>query len=322
LILAPSADERTAALGRWFVLVTTMLAMTGAGARPMSARTFRIIEGAAILALIVLWITCVYQRYGLGLVRVTGYHRNPNFLAAALLPPVVYLGERALNALGRQSRSSFWIYGTLLLLVVHSLLLTGTRTALPVLGVYLLATMVRVLRLPWASATLRFGLGAGATVLAALVVVFASRFNSRLSVDYMLSDAAILSRFEIWRLNWELFLNSPWWGTGFMQNYLAVADHPSLQVHMDDSVKGLLAHNTYLQVLTESGAVGLFLFGAFFVTLFAKVRPMRWFVITIAIAGIADTMLHLNRAQPSLLFYVTLTLIGTLIWKPHSEASC
>lgn len=322
IILAPAWPDLSAALARWTLLFATLLAMTGSGALIVPLRWLRFIEGAVVLALAVLWASCLYQYHQLGWIRVIGFHKNPNFLAAALLPPLVYFGERCLAALQTRSRRWFFIYGATTLLVVHALLLTGTRTALPVLALYLVAFAVRFLVSPWASVGRRrswFVLLGG--LLVAVGLYLGEQLWARVNLDYMLRDDAILSRFEIWRLNFDRFLASPIWGTGFMQNYLAVEDHASLQPFMNNSIRGLLAHNTYLQVLTESGAVGLVLFLGFLLAIFIKTPRMRWFVTIILVAGLTDTMLHLNRAQPALLFFVALSFLGTPLWKPHSKIS-
>ncbi|MCM3717691.1 O-antigen ligase family protein [Fictibacillus phosphorivorans] len=61
-------------------------------------------------------------------------------------------------------------------------------------------------------------------------------------------------RFELWSRAWGYFMESPWIGVG-ASNFL-----PYNQYQFGDSLQ---VHNTFLEILSESGALGLFCFSLF-----------------------------------------------------------
>ena len=88
-----------------------------------------------------------------------------------------------------------------------------------------------------------------------------SVFSQRLASSFSLSDISNAGRIQIWETSFDVFFENPVLGAGL----------GSLPVFFDPkaSVKSPInAHNTYLDILSELGLVGIFLFFAFLFYLF------------------------------------------------------
>lgn len=305
---APGFYQFEAAFSRWFLLVSWLMVVSGAFLLPkISEKNIKLIELSVQAGVLVLWCTCIYQAYVLNMHRVVGFHRNPNFLAAALLPSIVYFGEKYKFQI-QKTREFLNLNLLFLMLVVHTMLLTATRTTIPLVFVYLSFFGFSILKNNFKFNRKRV-LWCAVFVLACIWALSFLPVWRRFDLVYMIQDPAILSRFEIWKINFQNFLEHPFLGVGFMQNYLSVEDYPSLQKYMGNEVRGLLAHNTFLQVAVESGVLGLASFVGVLLRAWYKFKSLRWHLFVVLVAGLADTMLHLNRAQPSILLFSILTLL-------------
>jgi len=278
--------------------------------RTLSERQLRWIEALLAVAYVVLWIRCWHQHYELKLRRVNGFHQNPNYLSAAIMPALIYFGQRLLVAL-RDRKKWGLVYLVPIAIASHLFFMTLTRSVFPIFVLYMAYLVVMILHTSVTRKSLRL---AGAILLTSATSVLAylftfSKFYRRLDWQKFLNDPAVLSRVEIWKINWQHFLDSPIWGVGLLNNKVAVADHPVLQQWMRVETSGFLAHNTYVQILTESGAVGLALFLLFMICAVRAVRPLRWFFVLILVTGLGDTALHMDRAMPALIFFSLLTMI-------------
>ncbi|WP_173915247.1 O-antigen ligase [Halobacillus sp. Marseille-Q1614] len=74
-------------------------------------------------------------------------------------------------------------------------------------------------------------------------------------------------RFELWGRAWEFFLSNPLFGIG-ASNF---ADYNAF--HYGDD---LVVHNTFLEVLTESGIIGLFVYGLFVFTVLYQIFQAKF----------------------------------------------
>ncbi|HVJ64092.1 MAG TPA: O-antigen ligase family protein [Bdellovibrionota bacterium] len=278
--------------------------------RSLSDRQLRWIEALLVVAYLVLWARCWHQHYELKLRRVNGFHQNPNYLSAAIMPALIYFGQRLLSAL-RDHRRWGLIYLMPIAIASHLFFMTLTRSVFPIFVLYMAYLVVMILHLSVTRRSLRLaGMVLLTSATSALAYLFTfSKFYRRLDWQKFLNDPAVLSRMEIWKINWQHFLDSPIWGVGLLNNKVAVADHPVLQQWMRVETSGFLAHNTYVQILAESGAVGIALFLLFMICAVRAVLPLRWFFVLILITGLGDTALHMDRAMPSLIFFSLLTMI-------------
>lgn len=110
-----------------------------------------------------------------------------------------------------------------------------------------------------------------------------------------------LQRLEIWRTNWDIFKMYPLLGVGLGENESRLEEFHAL-FGRPGSATGH-AHNTYLQWLSGTGALGLFLYLAFIViallqtwTLFRNARTSgKLWVATLALGAFgAQIALHLS----------------------------
>jgi O-antigen ligase len=69
-------------------------------------------------------------------------------------------------------------------------------------------------------------------------------------------------RFELWERAWNFFSSNPWFGIG-ASNF---ADYNAFEYG-----DNLVVHNTFLEVLTESGVIGLFFYVLFVFTVFFQI---------------------------------------------------
>lgn len=69
-------------------------------------------------------------------------------------------------------------------------------------------------------------------------------------------------RFEIWSIAWDMFLSNPILGIGFKSIY---------------AIHGIDVHNTYLQILTESGVIGftVFIIGLMYILKSSRVNVIK-----------------------------------------------
>ncbi|WP_181351272.1 O-antigen ligase [Thalassobacillus sp. CUG 92003] len=74
-------------------------------------------------------------------------------------------------------------------------------------------------------------------------------------------------RFELWGRAWELFLSNPLFGIG-ASNF---ADYNAFEYG-----DNLVVHNTFLEVLTESGVIGLFVYGLFVLTVLYQIFQAKF----------------------------------------------
>ena len=75
-------------------------------------------------------------------------------------------------------------------------------------------------------------------------------------------DNASLERFEMWKMAIEKFKDNPIFGNGFwkFRQYYSESDLSKIYHHNDERYQNLNAHNVYLQLLCETGVVGLALY--------------------------------------------------------------
>jgi O-antigen ligase len=307
-------------LGSWMLALYFVLAFAALPFK-ISDRNHWRLDFAVALAHVGLWGWCVYQSEVLNLWRITGIHHNPNRVACALLPAIVYFGQRLLAGAYSEKWQRFFMVGVLVALF-HTILLTKTRSVFPFVVIF------------YGYLVLRFAMTFGPNlksprtlglVLVSLLglgaAVVLSSTASRFDFSKLLASSSVVGRFEIWKINWQMFLDSPVWGTGFKQNLISVADYPSLHPYVKMSASGWFAHNTYLQVLAESGIVGFVLFFGFLGGAFIYKPHTRWFVIAILTTGLTETILYIPRTMPAMIFFITLSgLAAAKLARPSLRA--
>lgn len=307
LILAPR-DNWNQEIGAWLLFLYWVIGFSKTSVR-LSEQKLLQVDRIVAVAYVGLWLVCMYQHFGvLNADRVNGVHNNPNRLACAILPPLIYFGERIFYGAYKKKFLENVLFVLLWMLLIHIVFLTRTRSIFPFVIIYSGSLVVRTLRRYYHPRINKAMVGAGLLALLIVfgVVIVKSGTASRFDFTKLSQDGNVLSRLEFWRLNWNMFLKSPLWGTGFRQNLLNVADHPGLQPYMELQGRSFLAHNTYVQVLAESGIIGFTLFFSFLTLVFLRRPHLRWFVFSILLVGIADTSIHLARTMPPMIFFSTM----------------
>lgn len=184
--------------------------------------------------------------------RLSGAAGDPNFLAAGIVPAVL-LGTALFSR--RRPFVNAALIGALGLLVV-GFGSTESRGGLIASAVALLATLIfyrgrRVFVV---------------TVLAFLVALAALFFTANPHAWERITsfDSAGSGRTDIWRVGWRMSGEHPLIGVG-LNNFSVESGRfvrrPGALTRVDQIVdKPLVAHNTYLQFLSETGVVGLALY--------------------------------------------------------------
>lgn len=177
--------------------------------------------------------------------RYTAPGFDPNDLAATLslgIPVAWYL---LVN-----SRRVRWLNGLYVPCATIAVLLTASRGGLVTLGIGMLFPLWSIARISW---TARMG---GVLLLAASGLAV-SNFRDEISVNRLatiwsqLMTRDLNGRFDVWVRGSQVFLESPVLGVGPGAFSSAISS---------DGGTRIAAHNTFLEVVVEHGAVGLALF--------------------------------------------------------------
>lgn len=142
-----------------------------------------------------------------------------------------------------------WLSGVTVAIGISSLVLTQSR------GGYIAFAVTAIFAIWHFGATYkrRISLLLAAALLAAASYAALLQWNPRHFADVG-DDLSALSRVILWYTAWNLFLSSPVHGIGF-GTFSFVSDQylPAI----DDMPEGLGVHNIYLELLAESGVLGL-----------------------------------------------------------------
>ena len=179
-------------------------------------------------------------------VRMQGPYKNPNDLATYLM----VVGSIALSDILHRSRI-VWNRYALVALMIGSLVWTQSRAAL--LGFFCGAPIF--LAIFWKDRRRRWGI---LLLLAAAVLFFCYLARLTLREALTLTDIGSRDRATMWKTAWAMIQANPLWGHGintFMANYTKYVG--------DSSRWPAYAHNCYLQIVAETGVVGLVPFVAF-----------------------------------------------------------
>jgi O-antigen ligase len=216
----------------------------------------------------------------------TGFDANDIALTMALgVPITVYL-------MARGTRLSRYWYGAYSVLAVAAILLTASRTGILALAIALCSYLVLTMQ----SNKVR---GLLITVIVACGLVWLSQFapaesvNRLLRIDQEITSGTMSNRTTIWRAGWQVFEDHYLLGIG--AGTYPIAMGPAIGVEM-------VAHNTYLSVLTDMGLIG---FGVFMgmVTLCLRVvwrmprmERRMWQIMMLALgAGIFALSWDINK---------------------------
>ena len=196
--------------------------------------------------------------------RLTGGIANSNFLAAELGSAILLAGFLLPAARHPLARA-----GLVLTVVVDTFafVLTQSRGGSIALGVGLVLAVAFAGR--WRAQAVVATLTAGAIGAMYVFAVAAPSVRDRLT---NISAQGSSGRSDEWQIALRIFEGHPLGGAG-LGNYAVLAPHyasDTLQLFRVQFVlKGFVAHNTYLQILSELGLIGLVLFGGFVLVVLA-----------------------------------------------------
>jgi len=184
--------------------------------------------------------------------RLQGGGGDPNFLAAGLVPAFVLAGALLSAARGAIVR---WAIVVTMALLGLGLAATQSRGGLVAAGVALVAALVFFKRRGTVLAT-----------VAVIVVGSAAWFATSPSAFHRVSDfnGGGTGRTELWTVGWRIYQENPVLGIGLnnfrVESNRYVRRPGKLEFVNLISERPDVVHNTYLQLLVETGVIGLALF--------------------------------------------------------------
>jgi probable O-glycosylation ligase (exosortase A-associated) len=173
-------------------------------------------------------------------------------------------------------------------------------------------------------------------IIVTFFLVVPDRYIERIKTIREPTDASAQGRLKAWKTGFNMVLANPLTGVGYRNFQLAYRKY-----NEDPSETVRVAHNSYVQLMAESGFPALFLFlGMIGVTLYKgrrlqkrlrKVPQLRWIVlysmaVEASLVGYVVAATFLNRAHFDLLYHIVgLTIAldivaGHLLVRLRSEA--
>lgn len=175
------------------------------------------------------------------------------------LPSSVFVYLKALAQSDHVQWKSRLSLGALILLFV-SVFLTMTRGVWGglIVGLLTMAFLIRPL-LGWIT------LGGCAAVFTGLFLSW-KPFATRLLHIFDYQKNYDMQRMTIWKANWNIFLDHPWFGIGYTENARRLAEYYLKMGVPEDKYFISHAHNQYLHMMAGTGVVGLVIFLSIIVT--------------------------------------------------------
>jgi O-antigen ligase len=249
-----------------------------------------------------------YQRYA-----AAGFDPNDLALTLALSLPLSYcLSIRSRGAVA-------WVYRGQMALALATILLSASRTGFLTVC---LAALALPLSFPYLRRVERKWIAAGlaVVVLAAVAVIPASSWKRLSTIGAEVSTGTLNNRVLIWSAGMVSFRQHPVAGVGggaFPRSVEPMLGFP----------KGwlIVAHNTFLSVLVETGLVGFALFSLFLSILVLAVRRMQgltrmvW-AVTLLVWGVGASTLSWELRKPTWLIFTLILVEARLLPQARRRA--
>ena len=238
-----------------------------------------------------------YQRYA-----GSGLDANDLGLMMALSIPVSYC------LLIQEKGPIVWVYRLQLVLAATTIFLTASRGAT-------LACLVALAIVPLTSARLtgrqRFAVLLTGALLAIGVLLFVPETSwERLSTaPDEFAHGTLTGRKIIWRAGWEIFREHPYVGIGANAFRLVVCRVLAEPIRLDDTNSPAPpAHNTFLSVLVEQGAIGFAVFCVMLAVLALSLRtmppfPQKLWIVCLAVWAVGVSSLTWEMRKPTWFFF-------------------
>lgn len=203
--------------------------------------------------------------------RSVGFGSDPNYfglLEASMIPLTVYYRRHAVTKEAR------WAYTIALIVVLGGAAGAGSRSGLIGAAVAIVGTMVTR---PGLRPVRRVGVGIGSVLLAGFAFLVGFVVNPN-NLQRGFADRGA-GRVDLWTTALALIRENPFWGYGFGQLKTLVPPNllltPGSQ-RLNELRPDVSAHNTWLDIVGDLGAIGLILFVAIFVIALVGFARPRW----------------------------------------------
>jgi O-antigen ligase len=243
----------------------------------------------------------VFRRHGEGMRRFAAGAFDANDLAMTLalaLPMAWYLGMTYRQPLLR------WLCRAYVPVALVAIGLTGSRGGMLVTVVALLVVPLTMTKMTPGRLAAAIGILGLSGILA--VTYIPDTIVKRLATTGTeVEDARLGGRFKLWVAGMQAFVQKPVMGYGTSGFKAAVAPKLGLMTQV--------AHNSYISVLVEEGAVGLLLYLTMFIALLRSMLRLprlerRFALILLASLGIA--MLPLTWEDHKVVWFIMAALLG------------
>jgi O-antigen ligase len=235
--------------------------------------------------------------YGSGVTRfaAAGFDANELGLTLALAIPIAWY-----LSITRTRPVMVWLNRAYLPMAVIAVLLTGSRGAALSAGI---AVVIVPLTLDQLNRWKRIMLGAVLLISAYAVqmIIPMTSWERLASISTELTQGTLTNRTLIWDAGWNVFLKHPVLGVGSGAFPVAV------------DTFGMVAHNTFLSLLTENGIVGFLLFSLFLIqavrhlTMLPRLERRTWGIVLLTWA-VGVSALTWEHRKPTWLVMVVLAL--------------
>lgn len=148
------------------------------------------------------------------------------------------------------NRKEFYAWLGALAIMGITLVLTMTR------GVWIalfVGVLVIALALSWRLAVAVLGMAA---VLVGSLFMLWPKFHDRIMFAFNYQNNYDSERIILWKTNWMIFKDHPWFGAGYGENYNLLGKYYAMQGLPADQFTGH-AHNQFLHMLAGTGVLGL-----------------------------------------------------------------
>jgi O-antigen ligase len=256
--------------------------------------------------------------------RIQGLPGNANLLAMVALLAAIAVGIQLAERRMKRVRATGW-------LVVAALVFLLTRSSTVIVAAVVVAVVLfaalAIRRIPTRKRTPWYLLGLGAVAVVAAVVVVA---RGPL-LDALGKSSDLTGRGQIWAQVWnELVVHHPVVGWGWI-GYWWPAVSPLNHLHVQNGVTYLQAHNAYLDMWMQIGAIGLALFLVYVVGAVVRswwnataishdteLRPKPFDPVSLAAILLVTALLVQSFAESRLLYEGNWILFAILAIKTRS----
>lgn len=231
--------------------------------------------------------------------RVSGPINDPNYYALIMTVLVPLALDRVWHEKNRWMRIlSVWAFGATVAAVVLTYSRSGFVTLVVVIGLMLLYRTPNL-------KNLLILLLLGVMLFQFIPTQYTERLESMIaflpgSSRSLREDEAIRGRTSELLVGWNMFLDNPILGVGY-NNYPVYYQAYSRQVGLDPRATERSAHNLYIEILAETGIVGLIFFS---VIVLITLRDIYWSVKTLQAYHLKDIADMATAVGVSLLGYL------------------